>query len=559
MKVKGIESVRRSVSGSWLLVSGSFLAETDSHPRTTRNQKRGTRNFLIIGLFVALALAPLALADVKDPKDQNTKEQTHRNARKALRKGAFEQAANLYNDLITRDAQDIQAQLGASFAYMKMQSYGFCFDYASTALKLDMNNARAHALAGAALLHSGFLQAAVPELTEALRLDSKEALAYGNAAELDYFEGRINEARAKSIYAIRLDSDEPDYLMTYARASSRAEDYKEAADAYELFLQIAPLSDSDRRDRIQGLIRFYRRLAGLQVHQVGGPQMSEVAFRLGSDRRPYIRVKVNGRDALFVIDTGSGFTVISKEAAKRLGVSEIARGGKSQGIGGDGKFPIVYGLINSLQLNEVKVRIVPCFIRPFHGMEDRPLDEHADGFIGLSILSRFIAALDYQQGRLILDRNTDRPVPVVALPDVTTIPFRMTQNGLISIETAFDGSIPVNVILDSGASSTAISMAAVERLKMRDRIIQGQHASVIGAAGIAENVELLFLRNCRVADLRQNNLRALVLDFEAINETSGFEQSGLLGGDFLRHFRVTLDFPHAQVRFQPHTSAVTKQ
>ena len=71
--------------------------------------------------------------------------------------------------------------------------------------------------------------------------------------------------------------------MTYARASSRAEDYKEAADAYELFLEIAPPSDTERRDRIQGLIRFYRRLSGLQVHQVSGPALSEVGFRLGTD------------------------------------------------------------------------------------------------------------------------------------------------------------------------------------------------------------------------------------------------------------------------------------
>jgi hypothetical protein len=63
---------------------------------------------------------------------------------------------------------------------------------------------------------------------------------------------------------------------------------------------------------------------------------------------------------------------------------------------------------------------------------------------------------------------------------------------------------------------------------------------------------MLFIRNCKVADVQQNNLRALVLDFGAINETSGFEQSGILGGDFLRHFRVTIDFNRAQLTFQPH-------
>jgi predicted aspartyl protease len=203
--------------------------------------------------------------------------------------------------------------------------------------------------------------------------------------------------------------------------------------------------------------------------------------------------------------------------------------------------------------------MVPCFIRPFHGLEDRPNEERADGFIGLSILSHFVTELDYQQNVMKLDRNLDPAAKGAPPPDTTIIPFRTTQNGLISIETEFNGTDPVNAILDSGASSTAISMAAVDRLKMRDQIIKGQTTNVVGAAGVTNNVEMLFLRNCRVADLRQNNLRALVLDFNAINETSGFEQSGILGGDFLRHFRVTIDFPRTQVVLKPHTAAVTRQ
>jgi hypothetical protein len=132
------------------------------------------------------------------------------------------------------------------------------------------------------------------------------------------------------------------------------------------------------------------------------------------------------------------------------------------------------------------------------------------------------------------------------------VPFRTTQNGLISIETEIDETHRINAILDSGASSTVISQAAVERLKMHDKIIKGQTVRVIGAAGISDNVELLFIKNCRVAGLQQKNMRALVLDFAAINETSGFEQSGILGGDFLRNFRVTIDFSRAQVSFRPY-------
>lgn len=547
MKVKGIESA----------LSGFRF----------RNHRRlqSDRTLRVVILFVIIlsaflfAVTPYKAAVFADDKEDNAREKIHREARKAIRKGKYERATELYGGLLDKNGQDLQARLGASFAYLKQQNYDMSFEHATEALKLDINNARAHALVGIALLRSGFVRPAVLELQQSINLNPKEALAFGGAAEVDYFEGRARESLAKSLYAHRLDPDEPDYIMTYARASSRVEDFKEAAAAYELFLQVAPESDKERRDRIRGLIRFYLQLANLKVHNISGPVSSQVPFYLGSDRRPYIKVKVNGREALFVIDTGSGFTVISLEAAKRLGISEISRGGNSQGVGGTGKFEIVYGLIKSLALGDTRVTLVPCFIRPFHGTENRPAEERADGFIGLSILSHFITELDYQGNRMNLDRNLDQPMLATASPDTTAIPFRTTQNGLISIETEFDGTKMVNAILDSGASSTAISVAAVERLKMRDQIIKGQTANVIGAAGITNNVEMLFIRNCRVADLKQSNLRALILDFGAINETSGFEQSGILGGDFLRHFRVTIDFPRTQVLFRPHTNAVTKE
>ena len=38
---------------------------------------------------------------------------------------------------------------------------------------------------------------------------------------------------------------------------------------------------------------------------------------------------------------------------------------------------------------------------------------------------------------------------------------------------------------------------------------------------------------------------------EPINETAGFEQTGIVGGNFLRHYRVTFDFPRAVVRLEP--------
>jgi tetratricopeptide (TPR) repeat protein len=485
-------------------------------------------------------------------------EKLFRDGKKAFREGHYQQAGNIYKQLTQLDNTDVQAHLNAAYAFLKNHDFQSGFDHASEVLKLNPNIARAYAIAGATLLRSGFVQEAVISLNQAFKLDVKEPLAFGTAAEVDYYEGRAKESIYKAIRAHELDPSEPDFLMTIARASSRLEMFEQAAEAYERFLAVAPITDKERRERITGLIQFYRQLAGIQVHEVSGQTSTEVPFQLGSDRRPYIRLKINGRDATFVIDTGSGFTVISKEAAKKFKVSEIARGGRSQGVGGSGKFAIVYGLIKSLEFSDIKMRSIPCFIRPFHSDKDGEKDLQADGFIGLSILSHFLTELDYQDNVIRLNQETKRTLPVVAQTGTTIVPFRTTQNGLISVETELDGKNRINAILDSGASSTVISVAAVERLRMREQIIKGQTTRVIGAGGISDNVELLHIRNCRVADLRQDNLRALVLDFDAINETAGFEQSGILGGDFLRHFSVTLDFVRGEIVLRPYTNSIKK-
>lgn len=488
-----------------------------------------------------------------------TEKRNYKEGEKAIRKGNYDRAVTIYTGIIERDPKDLLARLGLALAHLKMLHFVSCFEEASEAIKIDEKNARAFALRGVAMLRSGFLEKAADQLVHALELSQKDALAYGGLAEIDYYENRVRDSRQKAAVAAALDPNEADYLHTLARASSRLEMFTEAADAYEQFLIVAPKTDVERRDRIRGLIQLYRRLAGLRLHQIDGPKESQILFALGSDRRPYIEIRVNGRAAKFVIDTGSGFTVISDVAAKRLRVPAIARGGNSQGFGGDGKFPIVYGLLNSLQLADMKIESVPCFIRKFHVTKDRPKEEHADGFIGLSVLSNFVTELDYGNRLMKLSKVSSEIQAADRPPDATVVSFRTTQNGLISIPTQLNNGLQINAIVDSGASSSVISRAAVKRLNMQDSIIQGQTVQVIGAAGVTDNVELLFIRNCQVADLQQDNLRALVLDFGTINEFSGFEQSGILGGDFLRHFRLTIDFYRAQIALVPQTTAITRQ
>ena len=516
-----------------------------------------TRRMTTVLFLITLMFAQASAAAFEEQKAKDPNDKSYREGSKAIREGRYEDAIKFFRRIVDLDGRDIQARLWASLAYFKDQNYRQCFEEANEALKLDPTSARAHALAAVALLRSGYVNSAFDRLVTAFKFNQKEPLGFWAAAEIDYYEGRASDARAKAYQAHLLDPDEPDYVLTFAHASSRLEMFKDAAEALEVFLQLAPKNDKDRRESISGVIKFYRKLAGLKIHQISGPEVAEIPFQLREDRRPYVRLKINGRDATFVIDTGSGFTVISQESAKRLGVSEVSRGGKSQAFGGDGKFAIIYGLVKSLQLGSAQVKAVPCFIRQFHTPGNHTDGEQTDGYIGLSVLSHFLTELDYKQQRLRLDRSAGASLP--ATTDATLVRFRRTSNGLVSIETEFDGNQHVNAILDSGASSTVISSAAVERLNMGGQIIKGETTRVFGAAGVADNVALLRINQCRVANIQRSNLRALVLDFGAINETSGFEQGGILGGDFLMNFRVTIDFTHGMVAFQPSAETLMRR
>jgi predicted aspartyl protease len=116
---------------------------------------------------------------------------------------------------------------------------------------------------------------------------------------------------------------------------------------------------------------------------------------------------------------------------------------------------------------------------------------------------------------------------------------------------------PLNFIIDTGATVSVVSKAAVKRHQLDGLKLKGETYRVIGAAGIEEGAEALGLSALTVNGLKKKNSRALILDLEAVNETSGFEQHGILGGDYLSHFRVVLDLRRYHFKLTPQTPAIS--
>ena len=486
-------------------------------------------------------------------------EKTRNRAERALRSGDFERAEQIYRELLAKDDHDTEARLGLSRALLKQRRLQDSFDHAARVLATDPLSARAHALLGSAILAAGDFRLSVEEFRTALTLNENEAMAVAGLAMIDYYENRMYPCIVGLRRAAAIDPAEPDYLFNLGQAAARSERYKEAADAYENFLQIAPRTDADRRARIRGLIDFLRYL-GQQgsLYNLDSGTRSVVSFET-PDFRPILKVRINGQKEYlrFVLDTGSGMSVLSEETARKIGIKPVAHGGMARAVGGGGRFEIVYGYLRSIEIGEVRVTNVPVYIRHFFD-EKNPVD----GYLGIAAISRLAATVDYGTNKLTLSRpETAQPGTGVAeaskpisseVPQSSgmNIPIRTTASGFLSGEVTIDGlDKPLNFIIDTGATVTVLSekTAALEAVQ---RFIKQGTMRVFGAAGVAEDVKIASIPRLAIGSHSREKIDAAVLDLDPVNETAGFLQGGILGGNFLRHYRVTFYFEKGIVRFE---------
>jgi tetratricopeptide (TPR) repeat protein len=509
---------------------------------------------LLAGLFICLAMSASALAATGgDGK-------ARQRATEALRNGDYETAEKQFREALAKDAHDNEARLGLSFALLKQRQLQDAYDHAARVILADPLSARAHALLGSAILASGDFHNSVEEFRTALSIQENEALAVAGLAMVNFYENRLELAIKGLRRAVSLDSAEPDYIFNLGQAAARSERYKEAADSYEKFLSIAPKTDADRRDRIRGLIDFLRYL-GRQgsLYLLAGDNKMTMPFE-SIDGRPILKVHVNNnREPFrFVLDTGSGMSVVSEETAKKLGLRAVARGGMARAVGGGGRFEIVYGFLNSLDVGGVRVESVPVYIRHFFDNKT-PID----GYLGLSVISKFIASVDYGENIFMLRRPSETNskdlwgVPISRngvqplAPGVLEIPLRTTSSGFLSGEVHLEGvQRPLNFIIDTGASVSVVS----ERLAMEEELnnyLEPTRLRIYGAAGIADDVKSLLLPKVMLGTFTRERISAAVLDLEPVNETAGFTQNGILGGNYLRHFRVSFDFQRGLIRLEP--------
>jgi len=503
--------------------------------------------FVLTVLFI-IGLPALGLAsDDVQQIEEDTRQQI-KQAEKLAKKGKVAEAEKILRQIIERDPSHSTAKLKLAYLLLKQKHLLEAYDLSFEIAKNEPKNAYAYAVLGATLLSAGNFKEADKILVAALTLNKKESLAWAGLGMLDFYENRIFDSIENLKTAVYFDGDEPDYIFTLAQVSARAEKYKEAADAYYRFLQVSPQTDTERRDRIKGLINFLRFLgAKRSLYDLDGGERTSVSFDLMRDR-PVIKLKVNNKEETlkFVLDTGSGISVISRETAERLKIKPITRGGLARAIGGNGKFEIVYGFLKSVNIGDVQIENVPVYIREFHSN-----DEKIDGYIGLSLISKFLTTIDYGNLTFSLVRKDVADEQNLVENKSLFLPLRLTSSGFLSGEVQLEGiEDSLNFIVDTGASISVIS-DEVANLSGISRFVRNEKMRVVGAAGVTEDVPSFLLPRITFGTNSRESITAIALDLDIINEASGFRQAGILGGNFLKNYRLTFDFKNSQVIFTP--------
>jgi cytochrome c-type biogenesis protein CcmH/NrfG/predicted aspartyl protease len=487
---------------------------------------------------MAIQAVPAAVAQAGDPRKLGKKAAEQRRA------GRFDDAEESLRQALKSDPKRPETKLELAYVLTKQRRLLDAYNIVYPIVEADPKNSRALAVLGMTLLAGGRFKEARGILFRALQLNRRDHLAWHGYGLLEFYENNIKESVANLREAVFFQDFEPDYVFALAQVSARDEKYSEAADAYERFLEISKAGDSDRRDRIKGLIGFLRFLGNNKtLYRTAGSSQTTVPFELVGNR-PIINVRINDKKETlrFVLDTGSGISVLSDETAKRLKIKPIIRGGFARGLGGTGKFEIVYGFLNRFDIGEVSMRDVPIYIRKFHNDATR-----VDGYIGLGLISKFLTTVDYGTKTFSLVKK-DAATPDTASSELS-LPLRLTSSGFLSGEVELQGvDVPLNFIVDTGASVSVISdrVASDEQVS---QFVGDEKLRVIGSAGVTEEVRTFVLPRVTFGKNTRTDVTAVALDLDIINEASGFEQSGILGGNFLKNYRLTFDFKNSRVTF----------
>ncbi|MEY2481269.1 MAG: hypothetical protein QOI04_2196 [Verrucomicrobiota bacterium] len=268
------------------------------------------------------------------------------------------------------------------------------------------------------------------------------------------------------------------------------------------------------------------------------PSSAKAKFRLAGGAQPLILlpVRVNGAGPFeFILDTGAGTSLLTPELVRQLDVKTI---GSKEGQSAGGKISVSLAQIDSLSVGDVCIEHVDVGIVDLSHV-GKTIGAKIDGDLGYNFLKHFRVTIDYRSSEIHFE--DPKRVEQFGRKPQTEVPIRLASPAkpLILIDVHANGRGPFQFAIDTGTSTTAIRPEVAKQL--------GLASSPVGAgttAGAHVDFTAGVLKSFQVGGAKIDNMNVVVADFfTMLSEAAGAKLDGIVGYNFLREFKVAIDYP----------------
>jgi predicted aspartyl protease len=275
------------------------------------------------------------------------------------------------------------------------------------------------------------------------------------------------------------------------------------------------------------------------------PRNVKVKFRLAGGAQPLILlpVQVNGDGPFeFILDTGAGTSLLSSDLAKKLKIKIIST---KEGQSAGGKISVSLAKVDSLAVGQAKLDDVDVGIVDLTHIGNT-IGTKIDGDVGYNFLKHFRITIDYHDCEIRLDEP--RRIQRLGRSSKAEVPMRLASlaKPLLLVDVHANGHGPFQFAIDTGTSTTAIAPELARQLGLKSSPI-----GPLTTGGAQVNVTAGTLESFKVGRAGVDDLVVVVADFfGTLSQAVGAKLDGIVGYNFLRNFRVVMDYPSEKFRLE---------
>lgn len=267
---------------------------------------------------------------------------------------------------------------------------------------------------------------------------------------------------------------------------------------------------------------------------------AQVGFRLPGGAQPLILLPVhlNGEGPLeFILDTGAGTSLLSPALGQKLGVKIV---GSKEGQSAGGAVSVSLARVSSMAVGDASLDDVDVGLVDLSHI-GKTVGARIDGDLGYNFLKHFRLTLDYRKQQIRLD-DPKRFESAGRSSAITEVPMRLANPAkpLILVDVYANGRGPFQFAIDTGTSTTAITPDLAKQLGLATSSI-----GPVTTGGAHLDATAGVLSSFQLGGARTNDLAVMVADFFAVlSKVIGAKLDGIVGYNFLRNYKVALDYPN---------------